>query len=272
MFVHGGHRREPKANGKLGRRTLRHEVYGFGMEPDSDGRLFPTLKRPRRVGGSHSRSVEARIQGMEAVPNRPSFMDPPMKALWQRMTPLPGDLRLYGGTALALHLDHRSSTAFDFATPAPVVDLEFVAELPWMRGAELRGGSGMVDALVPSRDREVVVTFMECGRLIPMPVRDPVMSPGGIAVAHPIDLIAAKLEACRSRGAGRDYVDVAAALEAWPCWCRDAAATLPRGAADVAHALAAAPSETLRELPQEALRRIRAFARELGREAFGFDR
>lgn len=210
---------------------------------------------------------------MEAVaPDRQSFMDEPMRALWERMTPLPGDLRLYGGTGLALYLDHRSSTVFDFATPAPVVDIEFVAALPWMRGAELRGGSGMVDALVPSGDRDVVVTFLECGRLIPMPLRDPVTSASGIAVAHPVDLVAAKLAACRSRGAGRDYVDIAAALEAWPRWCRDAVAALPRDAAEVAHDLAAPPVDALQELPQHALQRVHAFARELGGEAFGLAR
>ena len=209
---------------------------------------------------------------MEAKPDHQSFMDPPMRALWHRMTPLPGDLRLYGGTALALYLDHRSSTDFDFATPAPVVDPGFVSALPWMRGAELRGGSGMVDALVRAGGREIVVTFMECGHLIPMPVRAPVVSGRGIAVAHPVDLLAAKFEACLSRAAGRDYVDVAAALEAWPRWCREAAEALPRGAADVARGLAAPPAEALREMPQGALRRVRAFARDLGRGEYGLGR
>lgn len=209
---------------------------------------------------------------MEARPDRQSFMDAPMRALWHRMTPLPGNLRLYGGTALALYLDHRTSTDFDFATPSPVVDLEFVGALPWMRGAELRGGGGMVDGLVQGAEREIVVTFMECGSLIPIPVREPVISSRGIAVAHPVDLVAAKLEACLSRGAGRDYIDLAAALEAWPRWCRDAVESRSRDAVDVARGLAAPPAEALREMPRGALRRVREFARELGRTDYGLGR
>ncbi len=196
-------------------------------------------------------------------------MDPAMRAVWDRMTPVPGDLRLYGGTALALYLNHRPSTDFDFATPAPVVNLGFVGALPWLEGARLRGGDGMVDALVSGGARGVVVTFMECGSHVPLPVRDPVGTARGIAIAHPVDLAAAKIEACLSRGATRDFVDVAAALGAWPQWCREAVRSLPRNASDVARGLVSPPSSAAQDLPQDALRRIRSFGEALVRTEHG---
>ena len=120
-------------------------------------------------------------------------MDETMRAFWDSLEPLPGDLRLYGGTALALYLDHRASTDFDFATPQTVVDRDFVGRISPLRKAELRGGPGMVDARLRDTWRELTVTFMECGRLIPHPVRAPQHAPNGVAVAHPTDLVAAKL-------------------------------------------------------------------------------
>lgn len=201
-------------------------------------------------------------------------MDADMRRLWRRMGPQPGDLRLYGGTALALYRNHRRSTDFDFATPLAVVDRDFVGGLPWMAGAELRGGPGMVDATLAGHSRALKVNFMECGRLIPLPTRKPIVAPNGVAVAHPVDLVAAKMEACCNRGAQRDYEDVAEALSAWPRWCREGAGkALPnRSWTEIGRALAAPPSEVAAALPPAALRGLQAFARSLGRPDRGLGR
>ena len=125
----------------------------------------------------------------------------------------------------------------------------------------------MVDATLPGRSRVLKVTFMECGHLIPLPVRKPIVASNGVAVAHPVDLVAAKMEACCNRGAQRDYEDVAEALAAWPRWCREGAGmALPnRSRTELGRALAAPPSEVAAALPEPALRRLQAFARSLGR-------
>ena len=149
------------------------------------------------------------------------FMDDDMIRLWRRMGSLPGDLRLYGGTALALYRNHRSSTDFDFCTPQAVVEMELVRRLPWLEGAKLVGGSGMIDAVLQADQRKLTITFMECGRMVPMPTRDPCIASNGVMVAHPVDLVASKIEACCNRQAMRDYRDVAEALVAWPNWCRE---------------------------------------------------
>ena len=58
-----------------------------------------------------------------------------MRSLWEEMREMPADLRLYGGTALALYLNHRRSTDFDFATPKNAVEMKLCEKIPWLMGA-----------------------------------------------------------------------------------------------------------------------------------------
>ena len=202
------------------------------------------------------------------------FMDPDMLRLWRRMGPLPGDLRLYDGTALALYRNHRHSTDFDFCTPQAVVDMDFVSRLPWLGGAKLAGGNGMVDAVLEADRRKLKITFMECGRMVPMPIRDPCIASNGVMVAHPVDLVASRIEACCNRGALRDYRDVAEALAAWPSWCRESVEqALPgRSQAAVRRVLASPPAEVAAGLRPEVLRSLQDSARNLDRPPPGMSR
>jgi len=52
------------------------------------------------------------------VPNL-SMLPPPQVRLWQELGSTPESFKLYGGTALALRLGHRSSVDFDFFSNAP---------------------------------------------------------------------------------------------------------------------------------------------------------
>ena len=206
------------------------------------------------------------------TPNRTDFMDDDMKRLWRGMDPLPGGLRLYGETAMAAYLGHRRSTDFDFATPSPVVDLSLVASIPWLRGARLNGGPGMVDAVVEGENRDVSLTFMECGRMVPMPTMDPPTATNGVAVAHPVDIAAAKMEACFTRGALRDYIDVAAAIHAWPAWSKRAGGILPGRRPDaVVRVLSTPPADIEAALDVGDMRWLRSFALSIGRDT-GFSR
>ena len=60
-------------------------------------------------------------------------MDEAMLGLWQQMEELPVDLRLHGGTAIALYLGHRPSTDFDVATPPPEVSPSIAPFIPLPR-------------------------------------------------------------------------------------------------------------------------------------------
>ena len=200
-------------------------------------------------------------------------MDSDMRQLWQSMGPLPGDLRLYGGTALALYLNHRQSTDFDFATPLPIVDPEFVSALPWMKHAILQGGPGMVDAVIEGKHRKLNLTFMETGRLIPLPSQNPLKAPNGVAVAHPEDLVAAKMEACISRGMPRDYQDIVAAFSAWPGLGKTIMYSLPtRSVSSVGRALASPPADVEAVLDPQSRHQLHQLARQLADNQRDFDR
>ena len=201
-------------------------------------------------------------------PNRDEFMDADMLRLWRQMGPLPGRFRLYGETAMALYRNHRESTDFDFATPEAEVDEEFVAALPWMTKAEIVGGAGMVDATIAGENRKITVTFMECGTMVPMPRLAPLAAPNGVAVAHPVDLVASKVEACFNRGSIKDYRDVAEAAMAWPEWSAAAARGMrSRSPAAIGRVLATPPASVARELQPNEGRALRELARSLGQES-----
>ena len=206
-----------------------------------------------------------------AAPIHAEWMDGDMRALWDRLEPLPSDLRLYGGTALALYLNHRQSTDFGFATPRAVVDPSLVRTIPAFAGCAVRGGPGMVDLDLKGSTRNVRVTLMKCGQMVPMPRRKPVIAPNGVAVAHPTDLVAAKIEACISRGFAEDYNDVAQAVRAWPRLARQAAAGLAKQGArqmrDIEAALADPPPEIAAALPTPTRETLRRFATAPRRQA-----
>ena len=104
------------------------------------------------------------------------------------------------------------------------------------------GGEGTIEATCPGEHRDIKVTFLEVTELVPAPVDPPRFAHNGVAVAAPRDLVRAKLEAICSRGAARDYNDIAAAFRAWPELAAAAFHSLPRRSADdVAIAVANPP-------------------------------
>lgn len=201
-------------------------------------------------------------------PIHTDFMDGDMRRIWDGLGPMPGDLRLYDGTALALYRNHRTSTDFDFVTPIPgVVHLDFVHSIPYFEVRNAIGGTGMVDAEIAGEHRAVAVTFLETGRLFARPTTDPVTAPNGVAVAHPIDLVASKMWALIGRDEVRDYVDLAESIRAWPCESRTAAGIVPEQepsrSINVARLISGIPRHVSIELDDNDHKTLRQFAEQL---------
>ena len=74
----------------------------------------------------------------------------------------------------------------------------------------------MVDITVRSGERNISITMMECGALIPQPLHRPRTAPNRVLVAHPVDLVASKLLAIMTRDTERDFIDLYAADRHWP--------------------------------------------------------
>jgi len=150
-------------------------------------------------------------------PDKAHFMDTDMLRLWNRMSPadLP-DYRLYGGTALALYLNHRESTAFDFFRDKAVFRADLI-DIPWLKDARFRGQRRMVDAVVPGTDRNVTINFIHLHDFGALPPTEAaVTAKNGMAIAHPTDILANKLMALSQRKLGRDFFDIAYAHLAMP--------------------------------------------------------
>ena len=154
-------------------------------------------------------------------------MGPDMRRLWQPMEPLPCGFRLYGGTALALYLNHRESADFDFFTTEPDIDWDAVAALPWLAGAKLSRQGGNAQAWVANATRSIRVSFLHSISMVPLPTQPAHIASNGVAVASPLDLVRSKLEAVHNRRMANDYVDLAAIFRVWPRMAHQAFDLLP---------------------------------------------
>jgi predicted nucleotidyltransferase component of viral defense system len=115
------------------------------------------------------------------------------RKLWNELKDTPEEFVLYGGTALALRLGHRSSEDFDFFS-----NQSFAPDV--LRKAMDRGGP-------------VKVSFF--GGLMLNRVQDPDVAPdNGIQVASLLDVAATKLATIQQRAQARDYEDIAAIIAA----------------------------------------------------------
>jgi len=69
------------------------------------------------------------------VPNL-SMLPPPQLKLWPELGATPDSFTLYGGTALALRLGHRTSVDFDFFSNAPFDPERLASTVPYLKDAE----------------------------------------------------------------------------------------------------------------------------------------
>lgn len=122
-----------------------------------------------------------------------------------RLKPLCEGLGLYlaGGTAITVHLGHRTSRDIDLFTRQPTGDLEAVRS----RFVEL--GEAEVDSLTDAALRGRVGSVPVDVVRYPYPLLNPtVEGPRGFAVASLEDLCVMKLAAIARRGIRRDFWDL----------------------------------------------------------------
>jgi hypothetical protein len=140
------------------------------------------------------------------------ILPPAQKEIWLKLAPIGADFVLYGGTALALRLNHRQSIDFDFFTETNLQPKKLLAKLPFLQNAEvLQSQSNTYTYQVPLQQSYVKLSFfggIDFGR-----VGEPEPSSDGILwVASLQDLLATKLKVLMQRIECKDYQDVAALL------------------------------------------------------------
>ena len=135
------------------------------------------------------------------------------RRLWEDLSETPRDFVLYGGTALALRLGHRTSEDFDFFSNRPFSPDGLLKTIGFMRDAKVRQLEENILTAIVERDGPVKLSFF--GGLKLNRVHDPdVMPDNGIKVASLLDIAATKLATIQQRAQARDYEDVLALTSA----------------------------------------------------------
>jgi hypothetical protein len=121
-------------------------------------------------------------------------------------------LVLYGGTAVALRLGHRSSIDFDFFTERPLNREALANAFAFIARSEvIQDRPDTLTVLAPVGQDRVRVSFF--GGIAMGRAGVPELTPGStVEVASPLDLLATKLKAMQQRIEVKDYWDVAALL------------------------------------------------------------
>ncbi len=144
---------------------------------------------------------------------RLEILPPAQQKFWREHPVIPPHFVLYGGTAIALRLGHRSSEDLDFFSSEKFETASLLKALSFSPDAELLQSSANTLSLRVERGGPVKLSFFggqSSGR-----VGDPdVLEGQSFCIASLGDLMAAKLKVLWQRAEKKDYTDVAAIIRA----------------------------------------------------------
>jgi len=140
-----------------------------------------------------------------------NILPPPQRRLWVELDVIPPRFVLYGGTAVALRLGHRSSIDFDFFTSQPLDPEALYRDVRWLKDAEtLRQAPGTLTVRV-DRGGPVKLSFLSTPTL--RQLRAPTIESGtAVRLASLLDLAGTKASVVQQRAEAKDYVDIDALL------------------------------------------------------------
>jgi hypothetical protein len=134
------------------------------------------------------------------------------RALWPKLKEVPRQFVLYGGTALALRLGHRSSVDFDFFSTDPFAPAQLRQALSFLAEAEsLQVAPNTLTVSVPGSESVKISFFggLRLGR-----VGEPEWSEDGVMqIASLLDVAACKMAVVQERAEAKDYLDVHAIMQ-----------------------------------------------------------
>lgn len=135
------------------------------------------------------------------------------QSLWKELAELPPEFVLYGGTAIALHLGHRTSVDFDFFAANSFRPADLLASFAFLRHAKIIQQAQNTLTCLVDRKGPVKVSFFGLPNL--KRIEKPLTSPdNGIGVAALIDLAGTKASVVQQRAEAKDYIDLDAIITA----------------------------------------------------------
>lgn len=141
-----------------------------------------------------------------------SILPKGQRTLWPELKEVPSRFVLYGGTALALQLGHRDSIDFDFFSDKPI-ERDELLKLPFLQGADIeKEARETLIVSVVREGQEIGISFF--GQLSFGRVAEPVLcQDNGLKLASLFDIAVQKVLVLHSRGAAKDYIDLAALIK-----------------------------------------------------------
>lgn len=141
------------------------------------------------------------------------ILPPAQRRLWDELRHTPEHFVLYGGTALALRLAHRSSEDFDFFSNYSFAPDSLRKAIPYLHDAEMSQFQANTLTAIVDRAGPVKVSFF--GGLALNRIQDPDLMPDNrIQIASLLDVAATKLATIQQRAQARDYEDIGAIIAA----------------------------------------------------------
>ena len=143
-----------------------------------------------------------------------NILPPGQRELWPLLAAVPARFTLYGGTALAVKLGHRESVDFDFFSSQAFDPNQLHAGLGFLHSGRITQSSeNTLSCVVPFAKGQAQVSFL--GDLTLPRVEDPLLTDDNrIHVASLVDVGGMKMALIQKRGEAKDYVDIAALLDA----------------------------------------------------------
>jgi hypothetical protein len=131
--------------------------------------------------------------------------------LWSELSVVPEEFVLYGGTALALHLAHRTSVDFDFFSRR-ALDVEALqADIPFLAEATILQREKNTLSVVVNRGEPVMISFFGLPKL-PTLAPPHIVKANNVRVASMLDLAGTKASVVQVRAEAKDYLDIDAAM------------------------------------------------------------
>ncbi len=124
---------------------------------------------------------------------------------------MPEEFVLYGGTALALHLGHRSSVYFDFFSQRSLDIASLQAGIPFLADARIMQREKNTLSAIVDRGGPVKISFFGLPKL-PRLAPPHTVRENKLKIASLIDLAGTKASVVQLRAESKDYLDVDAVM------------------------------------------------------------
>lgn len=142
---------------------------------------------------------------------RLDILPPSQRRLWDELAGIPPEFVLYGGTAIALQLGHRTSVDFDFFGSQPLDPDKLTLAIPFLAGATITQRQPNTLGCFVDRGGPVNLSFFGVPALPRL--RPPlVASDNGLQIASLLDLAGTKASVVQMRAEAKDYIDIDAIL------------------------------------------------------------